>query len=67
MEHTRQRAVETFWILNDFVGDLIGGARAFEYFETSKFKAGASDEVLRIYKKMAGSFLFLTLAKWIEF
>jgi hypothetical protein len=53
--------------LNDFVGDLIGGTRAFEYFDSQNFKAGASDRVLRIYTKMADAFLFLTLAKWIEF
>ncbi len=67
VEDTRERAVEAFWILNDFVGDLIGGTRAFEYFETPKFKAAATYQVLRLYNKMADSFLFLTLAKWIEF
>lgn len=67
VEESRERGVEAFWILNDFVGDLIGGTRAFEYFDTPKFKAGATDQVLRIYNKMADSFLFLTLAKWIEF
>jgi len=53
--------------LNDFIGDLITGTRAFEYFDTPKFKAGATDQVLRNYNKMADSFLFVTLAKWIEF
>ena len=67
VEETRERAVEAFWILNDFIGDLIGATCAFEYFETPKFRAGATDQVLRIYNKMADSFLFLTLAKWIEF
>lgn len=67
VEETRERAVEAFWILNDFIGDLITGTRAFEYFEAPKFKAGATDEILRIYNKMADSFLFVTLAKWIEF
>lgn len=64
---SRERAVEAFWILNDFVGDLITAARAFEYFDSPKFKAGATDRVLRGYAKMADSFLFVTLAKWIEF
>lgn len=67
MEESRERAVEAFWILNDFVGDLIGVTQAFEYFDSPKFKAGATDRVLRIYNKMADSFLFVTLAKWIEF
>ena len=67
VEESRERAVEAFWILNDFVGDLIGATRAFEYFDTAKFKAGATDQVLRIYNKMADSFLFVALAKWIEF
>lgn len=67
VEKSRARAIEAFWILNDFVGDLIGATKAFEYFDTPKFKAGATERVLRIYNKMAGSFLFLTLAKWIEF
>lgn len=67
MEDSRERAVEAFWILNDFVGDLIGATRAFEYFDTPKFEAGATDQVLRIYNKMADSYLFVTLAKWIEF
>jgi hypothetical protein len=67
VEESRDRAIEAFWILNDFVGDLIGATRAVEYFDTPKFKAGASDQVLRIYNKMADSFLFVTLAKWIEF
>jgi len=67
VENNRERAVEAFWILNDFVADLIGGTRAFEYFETPKFKAGATEQVVRIYNKMADSFLFLTLGKWVEF
>lgn len=67
MEESRERAVEAFWILNDFVGDLICATQAFEYFDTPKFKAGATEQVLRIYNKMADSFLFVTLAKWIEF
>jgi hypothetical protein len=67
MEESRERAVEAFLILNDFVGDLIGATRAFEYFDTPKFKAGATNQVLRICNKMADSFLFVTLAKWIEF
>ena len=64
---SRERAIEAFWLLNDFIGDLITGTRAFEYFDTAKFKAGATDQVLRSYNKMASSFIFLTLAKWIEF
>ncbi len=64
---SRERVVEAFWILNDFVGDLIGATRAFVYFDSSKFKAGATDQVLRIYNKMADAFLYVTLAKWIEF
>lgn len=64
---SRERAIEAFWLLNDFIGDLITGTRAFEYFETAKFKAGATDQILRSYNKMADSFIFLTLAKWIEF
>lgn len=67
VENSGERAIEAFWILNDFVGDLITATRAFEYFDTPKFKGGASDQVIRIYYKMADSFLFLTLAKWIEF
>jgi hypothetical protein len=67
VEATRERAVEAFWLLNDFIGDLIGATQAFHYFETPKFKAGATDQVIRIYNKMADSFLFLALAKWIEF
>lgn len=67
VESSRPRAIEAFWILNDFVGDLIGGTKAFDYFDSQKFKAGTSAQVLRIYNKMADAFLFLTLAKWIEF
>jgi hypothetical protein len=67
MEESKERAIEAFWILNDIGGDLICAARAFEYFETPKFKGGATDQVLRIYNRMADSFLYLTLAKWIEF
>jgi hypothetical protein len=67
VQKSRERAIEAFWILNDFVADLVGGTRAFEYFDTEKFKAGAKEHVLRFYNKMADAFLFLTLAKWIEF
>lgn len=67
VQNSRDRAIEAFWILNDFVGDLICGTKAIEYFDTPRFKAGATDQVLRIYNKMAESFIFLTLAKWIEF
>lgn len=67
MEESRERAIEAFWILNDIGGDLIGATRGFEYFETPKFKGGATDQVVRIFNRMADSFLFVTLAKWIEF
>ena len=67
MEDTRERAIEAIRLLNDFGNDLIVGTRAFEYFDTPKFKASATDQVLRIFNKMADSFLFVTLAKWIEF
>jgi hypothetical protein len=67
VEDSKEHAIEAFWILNDFVDDLICGTKAMEYFNTPKFKAGATCQVLRIYNKMAVSFLFLTLAKWIEF
>lgn len=67
VENTRERAIEAFWLLNDFVGDLICGTKAFEYFESPRFKAGATEQVLRGYNKMADSFIFITLAKWIEF
>ena len=64
---SRERAIEAFWLLNDFIGDLITGTHAFEYFDTVKFKAGATNQILQSYNKMADSFIFLTLAKWIEF
>jgi hypothetical protein len=67
VQNSRDRAIEAFWLLNDFVGDLITGTKAFEYFDTPKFKLGATEQVLRGYNKMADSFLFITLAKWIEF
>lgn len=67
MEKSRERAIEAFWILNNIGGDLIVATRAFEYFETTQFKVGASNQVFRIFNKMADSFLFMTLAKWIEF
>jgi hypothetical protein len=63
----RERAIEAFWILNDFIRDLIGGTKAIDHFDTPKFKAGATEQVLQFYNNMAESFLFITLAKWIEF
>ena len=67
VQNSRERAVEASRILNDFIADLIDGTRSFEYFNTTKFKAGATNQVLRGYNKMANSYIFLTLAKWIEF
>lgn len=67
MEESKDRAIEAFWILNGIGGDLIGATRAFEYFETPRFKGVATDQVLRIFNRIADSFLFVTLAKWIEF
>lgn len=67
IEQPAERAVEAFRILNDFINDLICATKAFEYFETPQFKAGATDHVIWVYNKMADSFLFLALAKWIEF
>lgn len=67
VQDTRERAIEAFRILNDFVGDLIGATKGMEYFDAPQFKAGASSQVTRIFNKMAMSFLFITLAKWIEF
>jgi hypothetical protein len=64
---SKERADEAFCILNDFIGDLVTAVRASEYFNSPKFKAGASDKVHRLCNKMASSFLFVTLAKWIEF
>ena len=67
VEESRERAIEAFWILNNMGGDLIGATRAFEYFEAPQFKGVATEQVLRIFNRMADSFLFVTLAKWIEF
>lgn len=67
MEKSKDRAIEAFWILNDIGGDLIGATRVFEYFETPRFKGVATDQMLRVFNRMADSFLFVTLAKWIEF
>ena len=67
VQDSRERAVEAYWISNDFIGDLICGTRAIEYFDTPRFKAGATDRVLQRHNKMAYSFIFITLAKWIEF
>ena len=53
VDESRDLAIEAFWILNDIGADLIGATRAFEYFETPKFKGGATDQVLRIYNRMA--------------
>ena len=64
---SKERAVEACTILNDFIGDLIGATRAYEYFETKQFKEAATENVLRIFNRMADSFLFVTLAKWVEF
>jgi hypothetical protein len=67
VEETRERAIEAYWLLSDFVGELICGTQAFQYFDTPKFKAGATEQILRDYNKMVDSFLYMTLAKWIEF
>ena len=67
MEETKERAIEACWLLNDFGGDLIVATRSFEYFDKPEFKAKFSDQALRIFNKMADSFLFVTLAKWMEF
>jgi len=49
VEDARERAIEAFWLLNDFGADLIVGTRAFEYFDTPEFRARFSDQVFRIF------------------
>lgn len=67
VEDNRERAIEAILLLNDFGGDLICATRSFEYFDTFLFKADKSEQMLRLFNKMADTFLFVTLAKWIEF
>jgi hypothetical protein len=64
---SKDLAVQAWCILEDFLADLITGVRAFEYFATDKFTAGATPRVQQNYRKMTATFLYLTLAKWIEF
>lgn len=67
VQYQKERAIEAFWILNDFIGDLITGTYAFDCFDLPDFKKNATAEVLRRYNKMADCFIYITLAKWIEF
>jgi len=60
------KAVEAFRFLNEYVGDLVAGARSLELFETSPLFANVSGSMRLILRRMCLSHLVVTLSKWGE-
>lgn len=66
-QQRRRRAIEAVLILNGLIEDLVGATTAFQYLETDKRRGPQNENLFLIYERMADSFLFVALAKWIEF
>ncbi len=62
----RTKAIEAFRMLNDFVGDLVAGARSLELFESSAFVSKTGQNMQLILRRMCLSHLIVTLSKWAE-
>jgi len=62
----RTKAIESFRILNDFVGDLVAGTRSLELFESPAFTSKTSQNMQLIIRRMCLSHLIVTLSKWAE-
>ncbi|HZR04535.1 MAG TPA: hypothetical protein VFA61_01750 [Candidatus Udaeobacter sp.] len=66
-DHVREKAVHAADILNDLIGDLVGGTMLFRYWIT-EFQAGRVPETLMVnVQKICVSHLVLGLFKFTEF
>lgn len=63
----KDKAIEAYRILNDFVGDLIAGTRTLELYQSPKIKAVANQHTKLFAKRMCISHLIITMSKWSEF
>ncbi len=63
MNNRKERAIQAWRLLNDFVGDIVAATRVSEVVE----QAGILNErALRVTNRMCFSHLIITLSKWAE-
>ena len=63
---SRERAIEAYRILNEFVGDLVAGTRTLEIFESPGFTSQIQESTLVTLRRMCLSHLVITMSKWAE-
>jgi hypothetical protein len=63
----KQKAVEAFRVLNEFLGDLVVGIRSLELFESPAIAGRVSSGTLTSMRRMCLSHVLLTLSKFVEF
>lgn len=63
----KNKALEAYRLLNDFVGDLVAGTRTLELYQSPKIKAVANHNTQLFVRRMCLSYLIITMSKWSEF
>jgi len=63
MNNDKEKAIQAWRLLNDFVGDIVAVTRVPEAVERSRI---LDERALRVTNRMCFSHLIITLAKWAE-
>ena len=63
----RDKAVQAVDVLNDFIGDLVGGTNLFRYWESKAEKVRVPKDVMLNVRKICLSHLVLSLHTFVEF
>ncbi len=63
MNNRKERAIQAWRLLNDFVGDIVAATRVPEAMERSRI---LNQRALRVTNRMCFSHLIITLSKWAE-
>ena len=63
MNNSKERAIQAWRLLNDFVGDIVAATRVSEVVEQARI---LNERALRVTNRMCFSHLIITLSKWAE-
>lgn len=67
IHNQKQRAVEAFVILDEFIGDLVVGTRTIELYASSELSSVMTTDYMVATTRLCVFHIIITLAKWIEF
>jgi hypothetical protein len=63
----REKAVEAYLILNEFIGDLVLGTSALDFLSVSRLPPFSDEQFYIGATRMCVGHIVLTLSKWAEF